>query len=81
VPEAPSEEPEVESEGLKVENALLEVVDKELCIGRDEPGDRSEEQMVVEGIDGTAKCDDLAARLWDLNHQGKLTIPLLKMTS
>ena len=77
MPEAPSEEPEVESEGLKVENALLEVVDKELCIGRDEPGDRSEEQMVVDSIDGTTSFHDLAARLLDLNHQGKLRKPLV----
>jgi len=60
-----------------VEDALLEVFDKEQGMGRDEPGGHSEEQMVVDSIGGTTNFHDLAARLWVLNRQGKQRLVLV----
>ena len=68
--------PEVLNEGLEVGDALPEV-DRELGTGRDEVGNYDEEQMVVDSIDGTTSFYGLAARLWELNRQGKLSQPLL----
>ena len=52
-------------------------MDKEPRTGRDGPEAYGEEKMVVDSIDGTTSFHDLATRLLDLNHQGKLRKPLV----
>lgn len=82
--------PEVENNGPEVEKDISEVGEgktvmggenNELQGGRETDTEErvplSEEQIVVESIDGTTGYRALAARLLDLNRQGKLKEPLI----
>jgi len=74
-----SEESGVESEESGVETEGLGMVNKELGMGGrgEDDIDTSEEQMVIESIDGSTNYEDLVAKLLDLNRQAKLREPLV----
>ncbi|KAG0641774.1 hypothetical protein HOY80DRAFT_1111223 [Tuber brumale] len=82
--------PEVGNNGPEVEKDIPEVGKGKTVMGvgddklggggekdAEEPVALSEEQMVVESIDETTRYHALAARLLDLNRQGKLKEPLV----